>query len=105
MALIECAECKAQISSLATACPKCGCPVLGRAAGTQVAEPVMTGRPPLQMRPIGLGFGVMLLGVGVWMFASVNLSQTGRILAGALTIAGVVQLLTGSFKRAKSPTL
>jgi hypothetical protein len=65
----------------------------------------MTALPPLQMRPIGLGFGILLLGVGAWMFVSVNLSQTGKTLAGALIIAGVVQLVTGSFKRSKSRNL
>ncbi|BAN47674.1 hypothetical protein [Metapseudomonas resinovorans] len=30
MALIECGDCKREISSLATSCPNCGAPVYGR---------------------------------------------------------------------------
>jgi hypothetical protein len=102
MALVECPECKAQVSSQANACPKCGRPMAGVAPTLDLRRSAQIQRPPLQMRPVGLGFGVLLLGFGVWMFTAVNLSQTGKTIAAALTIAGVAQLVTGSFKRPKA---
>ena len=39
MALIHCKECGAEISSLATACPRCGCPVSGTDAKKNAQPP------------------------------------------------------------------
>jgi primosomal protein N' len=43
MALINCPECKNQVSSTATSCPKCGAPIAGlMGAGTQLATNQLT---------------------------------------------------------------
>lgn len=99
MALIACPECGKQVSDKASACPKCAHPLSsppappGRIAG-------MASRP-LRLRPVGILIGLMLLGGGVLMFSTMDLSGKGQLIAGVLCILGITELITGSAKRAK----
>jgi len=44
----------------------------------------------------------MLVGGGAFMFATMDLSGKGMLIAGALGILGVVELVTGSTTRTKT---
>jgi hypothetical protein len=51
MALINCAECKGNVSTLAAACPHCGAPVLPSVAATPADEPKIPWPPILPPQP------------------------------------------------------
>jgi hypothetical protein len=129
MSMITCRECQSQISSMATTCPKCGCPV--QAVPTPAANPQLATAPPvapgLTVRPLGIAIGVILIAVGLWLcfvfIPAHDLSQAhvGQLAAGlvndnawylkpdwvqkftligyGMMALGVLQLATGSVKR------
>ncbi|MEO8248018.1 MAG: zinc ribbon domain-containing protein [Burkholderiales bacterium] len=74
MALIDCAECGKQVSTLAASCPSCGAPVAGGARWDQ--EPVVTS---------GL-LGKLALVFGAWIVTP----WVVRLLA---FLAGIVMLI------------
>lgn len=102
MALIACPECGRQVSDKAASCPQCAHPLSAPAVvgtGKAPASVAFVPKAPLQIRPIGLLLGLILLGGAAFMFATIDLSDKGRLLAGALAILGVVELVTGSTNR------
>lgn len=103
MALIACPECGRKVSEKAASCPQCAHPLSAAPAAGQVpASGAVAPRAPLEIRPIGLLLGLILVGGGAFMFATMELSDKGRLLAGALGLLGVVELVTGSTKRTKT---
>ncbi len=102
MALIACPECGRQVSAKAASCPQCAHPLSSPALGGTGQAPASVAvvpQAPLQIRPIGLLLGLILLGGAAFMFTTIDLSDKGRLLAGALAILGLVELVTGSTKR------
>ena len=67
MSMITCPECQSQISSMATACPKCGCPV--QAAATPAANPSPAG--PGSVRKIVAVCALLIVGLALWWVFSV----------------------------------
>lgn len=90
MAIIACPECKGEVSTAASSCPKCGFPMVketpaqptpSRAAGgapprsetrsAAAPEPAYTPRKPqLKMQVGGVLFGLLLLGAGLYFALS-----------------------------------
>src|SRR5947207_14656906 len=74
MAMVVCGECGTQISSLATSCPKCGCPMSGGGTGVATAAappPVPKMAAPIgdtrrKIRPVGIALVALLIGAGLW---------------------------------------
>jgi len=83
MTLIKCTDCGSDVSTAATACPRCGAPVVERAAGTPATPATTNGGATSTRSVIGeqtskrraklhvilsslaFGFGVLALGVGL----------------------------------------
>jgi hypothetical protein len=59
MALISCPECKKQVSTLASACPHCGCPI---SVSAQAPRPrAVTQEAPSPKAGSGFGVGCLIL--------------------------------------------
>lgn len=106
MALIPCPECGRQVSDKAASCPQCAHPLSvasapGRAGPVPTID-VVAPRAPLQIRQVGVLLGLILVGGGVFMFSTMNLSDKGTLIAGVLCLLGVAELVTGSTTRAKA---
>jgi hypothetical protein len=123
MALIECSECKRQISSAATVCPGCGHPVTGGGGGSSYHAQ----QPGLELRPIGILLGLVLIASGLYLalsfipehdpaniissnlpktlynlnrwYLNPNLVGPLKVVAWVLVVLGVAELLTGSTTR------
>lgn len=84
MSLIDCPECKSQISSLAPNCPKCGCPIASRgeaaAAGTQITTTQQTAKK--FKRHMLIGGTICCLGIILMVSDSYKLQGTATFLAG-----------------------
>lgn len=107
MALIPCPECGRQVSDKAASCPQCAhplsvAPAPGQAGQVPTIGVVVPPRAPLKIRQVGVLLGLVLVGGGVFMFSTMNLSEMGKLIAGALCLLGVAELVTGSTTRAKS---
>jgi len=69
--LIECPECKSQISDKASTCPSCGHPLTVRASvGAPVEQSYKPILPPRQLRPFGLLVGLGLIALGLFLALS-----------------------------------
>ena len=89
MALINCPECKNQVSSTAAACPKCGAPVSGSmGAGTPLATTQLTSkRLKIQIVYSSLAFWIGVL----WLVIScLGEEETASPLAGILLTIGMI---------------
>lgn len=99
MALIQCPECKSEVSSLASACPKCAAPITHAAAAKAVGQGVttteVTSKALKKRRLISLAmiFGGLLLAMS-------GPSDPSAGTAGmALFVAGIVYFIVVSVQK------
>lgn len=81
MALVECPECKSTVSTQASACPNCGCPIATRVVATapQIQPDSMRPAKKVAVWKILLGlFGVFVL-VGIFVTISGKSDHTAQI--------------------------
>jgi TM2 domain-containing membrane protein YozV len=111
MALIKCPECSSEVSSAASACPKCGHPILGgrsSAAGIITAAPGTVAPPGATKyanRTVFAVFAILLGGIGIHRF---YVGQTGKGLLYLVFcwtfIPAIIGLFEGLFALAKDDT-
>ena len=93
MALIECSECRRQVSDKAASCPGCGAPIAQTAASpilvSQAARPVKVERTGGTWEAVGFLFIVAAIFIGI--------AGSGT-LGGILGTIGFVVFLVGRFK-------
>ena len=73
MALMTCHECKAQVSSEATTCPKCGARVRSKQNGVLAIVGAAIGAALMGMRPIG---GIFSIGLDTNTSRTLRLSRS-----------------------------
>jgi len=84
MALIECPECKYQISDKAPNCPKCGAPKISRSSPSPVATNLPKTRRPGKRHTtkIIFVFFVLILGIGYWLWRATTSDEAAPLSAG-----------------------
>jgi hypothetical protein len=105
MPLIPCAECGAQISDQAKACPKCGAPV-GVSPTQAASAPAVPKVDPIAQpgQPSGQQAGSWLLYAGIGSsFAAFTLMRLSPLIGLPVAVIGVVLAVIGLRKRGPQP--
>jgi L-lactate permease len=94
MALIKCPECQTEVSSLATACPKCAAPIAQIAAAKAVGQQVTTTeRTSKRIKKHAL-LSALLLIFGFIMVIGAGESNGMRTIGALIAAVGLVWFLT-----------
>lgn len=105
MALIECPECKREVSDKAAACPQCGLPIAqsqvlvdSSVVTTQQTSKYLKEQVVLSYLSMGLGMLVMVC-TPIWMHAKYYDFEGSDLLYGAFVfLSGLVWMLTTKFR-------
>jgi hypothetical protein len=91
MPLINCPDCKKEISSRASTCPGCGAPVItSNAAADSVVEQSSTFQEPIERLKLhALGSIIMLIVGIVWIIVAAKSPQDDMEISGWLITIGV----------------
>jgi len=86
MSLIDCPECKAQVSSTAEACPHCGAPIAGAKEGRAAGAPLTTVQETSKKLKLQIIFSAIIFWVGaIWLFAESNAAKDNATLEPSVT--------------------
>jgi len=91
MALINCPECKNQVSSTASSCPKCGAPIAGSTgAGTPLTTTQLTSKR-LKMQVV---FSALTFWIGlIWLIFAIVAASQGNASDGAPVVPGIITFI------------
>ncbi len=97
MALIKCVDCETEMSSLATACPKCGRPNVAAAPVMVKPSPASSGKGGWAL--IGAGIGFILGSILVWQGCAHGQAMNSRemtIAAFGGVVCGILGAILGA---------
>ena len=97
MALIDCPECGAQVSSLAVACPKCAAPIAAAGAAQSVGQQVTTTELTAKKfkKHAAIGAGMCVIGIILMITGRESISSAGAGM-GLTAAIGAASLVFGA---------
>jgi uncharacterized membrane protein YiaA len=88
MSLIKCPECSTEVSSLATACPKCAAPIAQKASAQAVGQQVTTTELTAKRLKKHMLYATGLLCVGVVTIIGAETGSSASAIGVLLCVAG-----------------
>lgn len=90
MSLIKCPECGTEVSSLASACPKCAAPIAQATAAKAVGQSVTTTEATAKSLKKQMLYATALLCVGVVTIIGADTGSSASVVGVLLCLAGLV---------------
>ena len=101
MALINCKECKIEVSDQATSCPHCGAPIAAAHESKAAGAPLTTVQETSKKLKLQIVIASLLFWAGViWLFVDHNsIVRPGESIAAPLmTLGGLIWYITTRFR-------